>query len=64
MEWMSLVRPTITVVDQPVHELGRQAAERLLARIGGDASPPRQVRLEAALLVRHSCAAPQTHVTA
>lgn len=54
IEWMSLVRPSITVVDQPVSELGRRAAERLIARIQGDAGSPGQIRLAARLLVRRS----------
>jgi LacI family transcriptional regulator len=58
VEWMSLVQPPITVVDQPVYELGRQAAERLVARIEGEESPPQQIWLEAQLIVRQSCAPP------
>lgn len=58
VEWMSMVRPTVTVVNQPVHELGLQAAERLMARINGDDSPPRRIWLETELIVRQSCAPP------
>lgn len=57
-DWMSLVRPAITVVDQPVYELGKRAAERLMARIAGDDGPPQQIHLETTLLVRGSCAVP------
>ena len=34
LDWTTLVKPPLTVVSQPVSELGRVAAERLLARIG------------------------------
>ena len=57
LDWTTLVKPPLTVVSQPVSELGRVAAERLLARIGGDDSPPQQVRLPTRLIVRGSCGA-------
>lgn len=56
VDWMSMVRPTVTVVNQPEYELGKRAAERLMARIEGDESPAQQVWLETELIVRHSCA--------
>ena len=39
-----LLSPGVTVVAQDVAAIGRIAAERLFARIGGDADPP-EVRL-------------------
>jgi LacI family transcriptional regulator len=57
-EWATIVQPPLTVVEQPIGELGRLAAERLLARIGGDESPPQRHRLAATLLLRQSCAPP------
>ena len=53
----SLVEPPLTVVGQPVAELGRTAGRRLLARIAGDEAPPQRVRLPAHLIVRGSCGA-------
>lgn len=58
MDWMSLVWPPITVVDQPVRELGTRAARRLMARIEGDEGPVQHVSLATALLLRDSCAPP------
>ncbi|MEM9134201.1 MAG: LacI family DNA-binding transcriptional regulator [Actinomycetota bacterium] len=48
------VRPPITVVTQDPLQLGREAAERLFARIDGDDSPPRQLIFETPLIVRGS----------
>jgi len=63
-DWMSMVRPAITVVEQPVRELGERAAERLIGRIEGDDSPPQTVCLNTALIVRGSCAPPASEHTA
>ncbi len=57
LDWTTIVEPPLTVVSQPVGELGRVAGERLLARIEGDASPPRRLRLRTRLIVRGSCGA-------
>lgn len=61
VDWMTMVRPAVTVVDQPMYELGRQAAERLMARIEDavDDSSPRQVQLDTHLILRGSCAVPR-----
>ncbi len=64
VDWMSMVRPTVTVVNQPEYELGKRAAERLLARIEGDESPAQQVWLDTELIVRHSCARPSIRTLA
>lgn len=57
--WMSIVRPTITAVTQPTLDIGRTAADLLLARMGTDgAGPPLVIRLPAKLVVRGSTAAP------
>ena len=45
LDWTTLVKPPLTVVSQPVTELGRVAGERLLRRIGGEDGPPRRIRL-------------------
>lgn len=44
----------ITAVQQPTYDIGRCAAERLLARIQGDASARRRHVLRAELVIRHS----------
>jgi LacI family transcriptional regulator len=58
VDWMSLVSPAVTVVEQPVYELGKRAAERLIRRIEGDDSPVEMICLETELLIRDSCAPP------
>jgi LacI family transcriptional regulator len=59
LDWTMLVDPPLTVVSQPVTELGRVAGERLLARIDGEIGPPRRLRLDTRLIVRGSCGARQ-----
>jgi LacI family transcriptional regulator len=55
LDWTTLVDPPITVVAQPVIEVGRRAGELLLARLRGEDGPPRQVVLPTELVVRRSC---------
>ena len=57
LDWTTLVDPPLTVVAQPVADLGGAAGARLLARIAGDAGPPRRLRLPTELIVRGSCGA-------
>lgn len=54
LEWTTIVRPPLTVVAQPVYELGAAAAERLLERLAGDDGPPRTVTLATNFIVRAS----------
>lgn len=54
LPWSSLVRPRITTVAQPTYEIGRRAAELLVARVSGDAAPLREVILAPTLKVRES----------
>jgi LacI family transcriptional regulator len=52
----TLVRPTITVVRQPIAELGKKAANLLLARLGNDAiTNPSKIVLRTELIIRQSC---------
>lgn len=52
----SLTTPTITVVAQPVAELGREAVSRLLQRVeNGKTDNPEQIVLKTTFLVRESC---------
>lgn len=55
LEWTTLIEPPLTVVRQPVQEIGRQTAERLLARMRGDDSQPRRIRLATEFVIRGSC---------
>jgi LacI family transcriptional regulator, galactose operon repressor len=57
LDWTTLVQPPVTVVRQPVADLGRVAGERLLRRLEGDTGPPKRIRLDANLIVRGSCGA-------
>ena len=55
--WASLVQPPITLIAQPVYEIGRTAAELLIQRIAEPGRPTRQVILKGQLQVRGSSAA-------
>ena len=52
--WALGKRARVTAVQQPTYEIGRQAADLLLARIRGDKSPPHHAVLRAELIVRNS----------
>jgi LacI family transcriptional regulator len=52
--WALGKRARVTAVQQPTYEIGRRAADLLLARIRGDKSPPHHVVLQAELIVRNS----------
>lgn len=57
-EWMRLVRPGLTTVRQPVEALAQAAWDRLMARIGGDVSPPCSLRLSCTIEIRDSTVRP------
>jgi LacI family transcriptional regulator len=50
--------PQITVVSQPVNQIGSLAVSMVLDRIGGNAEPPRHVRFPTRLIVRGSVSRP------
>ncbi|MDR1825581.1 MAG: LacI family transcriptional regulator [Bifidobacteriaceae bacterium] len=52
--WTELVRPAVTVVRQPVADLGKVAASQLLARMAGDDAPASLKVLPPELVVRES----------
>ncbi len=54
LPWTTILRPPITVIAQPVHELGVTAAQRLLGRLAGDDRPPETVILSTSFVVRGS----------
>ncbi len=56
LDWMPLFDPALTVAAQPTYELGRQATELLLKRIGGWDEPPQKVVLTPTIHIRRSCA--------
>lgn len=57
-EWAEVVDPPITVMSQPVLQLGIRAAERLLQRMSGEHLAPAAIRLSATLVRRASVAPP------
>lgn len=58
--WATVTTPALTMVEQPVRELGRTAATRLIQRIEGHEGPPRRRALRGHLTIRRSVAAPRT----
>jgi len=54
LEWTTIIRPALTVVAQPVYELGATAATRLLERIAGDDSPAQQFVIATTFIARES----------
>ncbi len=56
MDWMFVMNPALTVVSQPVYEMGKTAAELLLARMNDVDRPVREVMLRPHLKIRQSCA--------
>ena len=55
---MKFVGPGITAASQPVHEMGRAAAELILSRINGDAAPVHRIVLPVPLTERRSVEPP------
>jgi LacI family transcriptional regulator len=55
LEWTTIVEPPITVIAQPVLEIGTVAGQRILARVGGDTSAAQKIRLPTELVIRGSC---------
>ena len=54
-EWADVFSPRLTVVAQPTHELGHQAARMLLARLDEPQRGARSVRLPTTFVHRESC---------
>lgn len=53
--WARVMRPYLTVVDQPTYEIGQQAANLLFERLQNRKQDPREIRLHTHLVVRESC---------
>jgi DNA-binding LacI/PurR family transcriptional regulator len=53
--WLGVFRPRLTTVELPKHQLGSEAAELLIRRIGGDDSSPVLRKLQPELRIRESC---------
>lgn len=57
--WGEAFSPALSVISQPVRELGETAARMVIERIQGLEAPPREVQLPGTLIVRDSTA-PET----
>lgn len=57
-DWTELTTPGVTVMAQPIHEIGAEAARLLIRRIGGDGAPPVTKVLDQHLVERGSVAPP------
>ena len=55
--WGQLLNPPLTAMSQPTYQLGKTAAEMLVARIANPTAPTTEVRLPLTLIVRESCGA-------
>jgi LacI family transcriptional regulator len=54
-DWADLFEPRLTLIAQPVAQIGEKAARMLVERIADRSLPPRTVRLEPSLVLRESC---------
>ena len=52
--WASVMRPRLTVVDQPTYEIGKQSARLLFERLQNREKAPTEIRLPTQLIVRES----------
>jgi LacI family transcriptional regulator len=59
-EWTSVTTPPISVIDQPVYDMGTQAAELLIARINGETPPARHCVLPTRFIERSSIGMPRS----
>ncbi|MFI8994230.1 LacI family DNA-binding transcriptional regulator [Streptomyces sp. NPDC053542] len=59
-DWARAVRPRISVVAQPVQELGARAVQSLIARIEGTTHAPEHIVLDTEFIARESIAPPRT----
>jgi LacI family transcriptional regulator len=53
--WLGVFRPRLTTVELPKHQLGSEAAELLIHRIGGNQGKPVLKKLSPELRIRESC---------
>lgn len=58
LDWSALVDPPLTVIGQPIYEIGREAALVALRQMGVEAPPPAETPFAAELIVRSSVGPP------
>jgi LacI family transcriptional regulator len=54
-EWADLFEPRLTLISQPVRQIGDMAAKMLVERMADPKRLPRTIRLETSLVIRESC---------
>jgi len=59
-DFAAIVGPGITTMSMPVYEMGRVAADLLLAQIDERSPAVDEVRIQGELMIRESCGAPPT----
>jgi LacI family transcriptional regulator len=57
-DWTSVTTPPITVISQPVYDLGIESAQILIKRINGATEPPLRLALATTLIERQSVGIP------
>jgi LacI family transcriptional regulator/LacI family repressor for deo operon, udp, cdd, tsx, nupC, and nupG len=55
LPWAEALDPPLTVIRQPVYEVGRTAVDLLLKRLNDPKRPPTHIKLVSKLVVRSSC---------
>jgi LacI family transcriptional regulator len=60
--WTTLTSPPLTVVSQPIYEMGVQAARIVIGRVQGRALPDSQRTFPATLVIRASVAPPRAEI--
>ena len=58
VQYAKLLSPPLTTIHQPCEQIGAVAVQTLLQRIREPGTPPREILLDAPLVVRRSCGAP------
>jgi DNA-binding LacI/PurR family transcriptional regulator len=57
VQYASLLSPPLTTIHQPCEQIGAVAVQTLLQRIREPDTPPREILLDAPLVIRRSCGA-------
>ena len=57
-DWTSVTTPAVTVIAQPIYDLGRESARMLIERVRGAVHAPRRFVLKSTLINRQSVSTP------
>jgi DNA-binding LacI/PurR family transcriptional regulator len=55
VQYANLLSPPLTTIHQPCEQIGAVAVQTLLQRLREPGTPPREILLDAPLVVRRSC---------